>query len=179
MKITTNNLNNPPHFFFMEELIIVDEEDNVIGYKKRGTLSQEDIYRVAALWIESFDGKKVLLAKRALTKKKDPSLWGPAVAGTIEKGESYESNMIKETQEEIGLADISFKKFIKQRSIFPHNHFVQWFVFKIDKPLDFFNFNREEVAEIKWFTKKELFKLVEKDSKELIESLKYFIKKLL
>ncbi len=31
-------------------------------------------------------------------------MWGSAVAGTVEKGEDYESNIYKETEEEIGLA---------------------------------------------------------------------------
>lgn len=158
------------------EIQIVDEEDNVIGHKKRGTLSQKDIYRVAALWIESFDGKKVLLAKRALTKKKDPGLWGPAVAGTIEKGESYESNIIKETQEEIGLANILFKKFIKQRSIFPHNRFVQWFLLRTNKSLKDFKIQKEEVAEIKWFSKEELTQRIIKEPSKFIKSLKSLMK---
>ena len=32
-----------------------------------------------------------------------PEVWGPAVSGTNEEGETYDSNIIKEAQEEIGL----------------------------------------------------------------------------
>lgn len=161
----------------MENLIIVNDKDEIIGHKKRGTLNQKDIYRVFALWIEN--SREILLARRALTKKKDPGLLGPAVAGTIEKGESYESNIIKESKEELGLINILLKKFIKTRVIYPHNHFTQWFLLKIDKDIKDFKIQEEEVAEIKWFTKEELFKLVEEDSKELIKSLKLFVKNLL
>lgn len=157
------------------EIPIVNEKDEIINYKERETLSQEDVYRVSALWIENSQGE-ILLAKRALTKKKDPGLWGPAVAGTNDKGETYESNIIKESEEELKLINISPEKFVKTRVVLPHNHFTQWFFLKLDKPLDFFKIRKEEVAEIKWFPKQELFKLVEENSKELIKSLKLFVK---
>ncbi len=162
----------------MEETTIVNEEDKVIGYKKRGTLLPTDIYRVSALWIENNQGE-ILLARRAFTKKKDPGLWGPAVAGTVEKGENYESNIIKETEEELGLANVSLKKWIKNRVSSPHNHFTQFFKLKTNMSVKDFKIQEDEVAEIKWFTKKELLELVEKDSHELIPSLKKFIRKFL
>jgi len=160
----------------MEEIKIVNENDQVIGYKKRGTLDQKDIYRTAALWIENSKGE-ILLVKRALTKKRSPGLWGPAVAGTIEKDESYESNIIKEMQEELGLSNIFPKKFAKTRVIYPHNHFTQWFLLKIDKEVKDFKINKDEVEEIEWFSREELFNSVKEDSKELIKSLKIFIRK--
>jgi NADH pyrophosphatase NudC (nudix superfamily) len=41
------------------------------------------------------------LTQRAATKKNDPDKRTSAVAGTVEKGETFETNIIKETQEEI------------------------------------------------------------------------------
>jgi isopentenyldiphosphate isomerase len=158
------------------EMQIVNEKDEIIGYKKRGTLNPEDIYRVSALWIKN-SKEKFLLAKRVLTKKRDPGLWGPAVAGTVEKGETYEANIIKESKEELGLTNIHPKKFVKTRVIHPHNHFTQWFLLKLDKEIKDFKIQKDEVAKIKWVSKKELFKLINKDSKELIKSLKLFVKK--
>lgn len=158
----------------MEQIIIVNEEDEIIRYKVRGTLTQKDIYRVSALWIENSKGE-VLLARRALTKKKDPGMWGPAVAGTVDKGESYDFNIIKEAKEELGLETINPKKWIKKRVKFPHNHFTQWYFLEIDKPLSYFKIQKEEVAEIKWFDKKELAEMIKKNDSNFIESLKYFI----
>lgn len=45
-------------------IIIVNDRDEIIGYKERGTLAQQDIYRVSALWIKNPLGN-ILLAKRA------------------------------------------------------------------------------------------------------------------
>lgn len=158
----------------MEKITIVNEEDEIIDYKERGTLTDDEIYRVSALWIEN-DKEQVLLAKRAFNKKKDPGMWGPAVAGTVEEGETYESNIIKEADEELGLQNIQVNKGPKNRVKHSHNHFTQVFLLKLNKSLEYFKINKEEVAEIKWFDKNELIDLAKKDEPTLIKSLKQFI----
>ena len=72
------------------KIILVNENDEIIGYKERGTLDKEDIYRVSALWIQNSKGE-ILLAQRSFNKNNNPRKWGPAVAGTNDEGESYES----------------------------------------------------------------------------------------
>ena len=84
---------------------VVNQQDEIIGYKEKSLITTDDIYRVSALWITDTTGR-ILLAKRAFTKSRHPGLWGPAVAGTVEEGETYESNIIKEAEEEIGLKNI-------------------------------------------------------------------------
>ena len=154
----------------MVKIIIVDDNDDIVGYKERGALSQKDIYRVAALWIINNNGE-ILLARRAYSKKKDPGMWGPAVAGTIEEGETYESNIVKEAKEELGLTNLDkLNKGEKRRVKTPHNHFTQWFILRVEKPT--FEIDKEEVAEIKWFTKKELIELIRDYPKEVVNSMK-------
>ena len=142
------------------KIAIVNNKDEVIGFKERGYLdNSRDIYRVSALWITNTRGE-VLLAKRAFTKKQNPGKWGPAVAGTVEEGESYESNILKESGEEIGLKNIKPKKAIKEFVNGKHKHFTQWFFLKSDIKLNDLNVNTEEVAEVKWFEMEEVFKLI-------------------
>ena len=107
-------------------IIIVNDQDEIMGHKERGTLVSEDIYRVAGLWVTNSNGN-ILLAQRQLGKRNDPGKWGPAVAGTVDEGETYESNIIKEAEEEIGLEDISPTKSKKRRYTGEHNYFCQWF----------------------------------------------------
>lgn len=84
--------------------VIVNENDEIIGHKLREEVDpKNDIYRVSALWVTNSAGD-VLIAQRKLTKKHAPGKWEPAVAGTVEKGETDESNIYKEAQEEIGLS---------------------------------------------------------------------------
>ena len=139
-------------------ITIVNDQDEVIGYKERGTIELQDIYRVSALWITNSKGD-VLLAQRQLSKRHHPGMWGPAVAGTVDEGESYDDNIVKEAEEEIGLENIQPRKSIKQRVTLAtgdHNHFTQWYTLVVDKPAEDFVAQEEEVAQVKWFSRNEL-----------------------
>ena len=155
-----------------KRIVIVDENDEVIGYKERETLiPEQDIYRVSALWVRNKQGD-ILLAQRAFSKRHDPGKWGPAVAGTVEEGETYESNIRKEAEEEIGLTGYEFKKAIKTRSPgTPHNHFTQWFTLTIDEPADFFTIQEDEVADIRWFSEKELREEFDRYPEKFLKSM--------
>lgn len=149
---------------------IVDEDDNVIAQKERVDIKQEDIYRVAALWLTNSKGD-ILLAKRALTKKNDPGKWGPAVAGTVEEGETYRANIIKETGEEIGLYNISPIEGPKIRVKGVHNYFDQWFLLTTDLDISAFTIQEKEVAEIKWFSPGELKGWLQKSPEQFLRGM--------
>jgi len=142
--------------------IIVDENDNPIGLKYRSELDPlQDIYRVSGVWITNSKGE-VLIAQRKLTKKKDPGLWSTAVVGTIEEGETYESNAYKESAEELGLQDITLELGPKTFFNSPNKFFGQLFFCKVDKPAKDFVIQEEEVEQIVWIN----FETLKKDVKE-------------
>jgi len=157
-------------------IIIVDENDEIIGYKARGTLKSEDIYRVSYLWLTNTKGQ-VLLARRAFTKSHHPGKWGPAVAGTIEEGETYDSNIIKEAEEELGLKGFKFTKGIKQRKPGKYDYFSQQYLLTADIEIDQFKVQEEEVAEIKWFSKAELASELKRKPDEFLKSMKKFLER--
>ncbi|HET7528782.1 MAG TPA: NUDIX domain-containing protein [Candidatus Saccharimonadales bacterium] len=129
---------------------IVDKNDNLIGAKERTAVDySKDIYRISALWLTNSKGE-ILLAQRQLTKDKDPGLWGPAAVGTLDEGETYESNMQKEAKEEICLTGIKFKIGPKVFVQKPRFHFCQWYFAVCDWPVDKFKIQKEEVAQLKW-----------------------------
>lgn len=137
---------------------IVDENDNIVGIansKEEIDSSPELIYRVSSLWITNSKGE-ILLARRAFNKSHDPGVWGPAVAGTVEDGETYEENIIKEAKEELGIANIKPIPDLKLRNKRKYNYFVQRFNLVLDKDVSEFKIQKNEVAEIKWFTKDKL-----------------------
>lgn len=158
-----------------QKVIVVDEDDNIIGHKIAGSLGKDDIYRVSALWITNSKGD-ILLAKRSFKKKQHPGKWGPAVAGTVDEGETYEQNMIKEAEEEIGLKGASFQKGPKVRVSGEFNYFTQWYFFQTDQPLSAFTIQEEEVEEIRWFSRKELLRELSDNPQEFLESTAKWVK---
>ena len=156
------------------KIVIVDENDNVIGNKSRDLVDKEKLrYRVTGLWIKNSNGES-LLARRAYTKTHYPGKWGPAVGGTVDEGESYEDNMIKEAEEELGLQNIKLEKSSKTQTSGEYNHFTQWFISIIDKPSKDFKIQEEEVVEVKWFSKEEFLEQLENNPKEFVPKMKEY-----
>jgi len=146
----------------MEDIqIIVDENDVVIDYKARKDIISDDIYRVSCLWItnSSWD---ILLALRGFLKNNNPGMWWSAVAGTVEKWESYEENIYKEAEEEIGLKEIKLVEWKKVRHTWQHNFFCQWYTLNIDKNISEFTKEEEQVEAIRWFSQAEIKNLIQK-----------------
>lgn len=158
-------------------IVIVNEQDEIIGHKERGTLVQGDIYRVSALWVKNSNGD-ILLAQRAFTKSHDPGKWGPAVAGTVDEGETYEQNIIKETDEEIGLKKITPIPGPKVRASGEYNYFNQWYTLVVDKPAKDFTLQEEEVEQVKWLSRSELEKELRKHPEKYLTGLKWSLENL-
>ena len=128
----------------------MDDDDKIIGFKNRDEIDyKNDIYRVSALWLVNSEGE-ILLAQRHRNKDKDPGVWGPAVSGTVEEGETYYENIVKEAAEEIGLTGVEFVEGPKQRIYEPRNFFTQWYVATVEKPEGSFIIKEEEVEKIAW-----------------------------
>jgi isopentenyldiphosphate isomerase len=154
---------------------IVNEQDEIIEYIERDDYNSRGIRRVTGLWVTSPEGD-ILLARRALTKKHHPGVWGPAVSGTVEEGETYESNIIKEAEEEIGLTNFTPIIGLKNRrsTDLGHGFWGQWFTAVIPKDYPLKK-QDEEVEELRWFTKSELDNFIKDLPKEFLMNLEEYI----
>lgn len=151
---------------------LVNDQDELIGVKERSELNYTtDIYRVSALWLTNSKGQS-LLAKRASTKDKDPNKWGPAVAGTIDEGETYDQNIYKEAMEEIGLEGVEFTKAVKLRSTSPRQSFTQWYTVELDRDVDSFTRQVEEVDALEWVDTEQLKSELETNPDKYIPNMK-------
>lgn len=154
-----------------QKIVIVDEFDTPIGSKYRDEVDySKDIYRAAGVWIVN-SKNEVLIAQRKLTKDKDPGMWGPAAAGTVEEGETYESNAYKEAEEELGLTGVAFELGPKQYSEHPRRYFGQWFICRIDKPVEDFVLQEEEVERVAWIDRATLERDVREYPEKYVPSL--------
>ncbi len=139
-------------------IVIVNENDEEIGVKEAKDRLPDDIYRSSSLWLTNEEGH-VLMAQRSFSKTNSPGLWGPAASGTVEEGETYETNIVKEIEEEIGLS-IPLTELIKGPKIrtaeIARVFFNQWYLYTCNKPANLFVLQKEEVEQVAWFTPKEL-----------------------
>lgn len=157
-----------------DKIIIVNENDEIIGFKERRDLDiKKDLFRISALIVYNSKGE-LLLAKRKSNKKLDASKWGPSVTGTNDKNESYESNIFKESLEEINLnlSKFELKKSVKIKNKGYGIFFVQWFLVKVDENLDFFKKQDSEVDELKWVSIVDFEEELEKFPKKFTTSIK-------
>src|SRR3989344_2722869 len=138
-----------------KRIIIVDQNDNPIGFTDKNGKVLGELFRCSALWVTNADGL-VLLARRSANKMRSPLRWGPAVVGTLEEGDDYYSNIIKETEEELGLRNIEPRKGPKKLISGVRNYFCQFYTLEVNGTTNLFSPNPDEVAEIRWFTKKEI-----------------------
>ncbi len=157
---------------------IVNEQDEIIGVKERSEIDHTtDIYRVSALWLTNSLGQ-ALLAKRAMTKRHDPGVWGPAVAGTIEEGETYESNIYKEAEEEIGLTDVEFAKGKKILVNDGHHYFAQWFFGVATREIADFSRQVEEVDELAWVDTEQIKQDIQENPDKYISAMPIIVSEL-
>lgn len=130
--------------------IIVDKNDSVIGSRESEDIDfPNEIYRVSALWLWNSKGE-VLIAQRKKIKGNDAGKWGPTVAGTVEEGESYEQNIIKETEEEIGVTGLDILPDKKQYVSGSRNYFTQFYTATLDRPAEEFTLQADEVESVRW-----------------------------
>ena len=154
---------------------IVNEQDEVISYKEKKDLLPTDRNRDTGLFVVN-EKKEILLAKRSANKKLYPNRWSVAVSGTVEEGETYKSNIIKEAIEEIGLKDIKpvfLFKYLKENEVKRISG-----VFKVNVSSNYnFILEPKEVSEIRWFSDKELEKLFKLNKKMFTPNFPDYYKK--
>ena len=161
------------------EEVIVDTNDNIISLKPRGEITKADIYRVSVLWVTN-KNNQILLSRRALNKSHDPGRWEPAVAGTIENNETYLENILKEAKEEINLI-LSEDEVKIGPKLFLHNtsgwqFFCQIFLYQTDKNISYFKLQSEEVMDIKWFDKEQIFNMMITEKNLIVSNMGTIIK---
>ncbi len=110
------------------------------------------------IWLFTKD-KKILLQKRALTKKVFPGLWDISVAGHIAAGETILTSAKREVFEEIGLtlSDNELIKIgtrihqVKHKNGIQDNEHHHVFIAELKVPVDELKIQKEEVDGIQLF----------------------------
>lgn len=145
----------------MDELIDILTPDGKITGKtalKSEAHKNGWFHATVHIWLFTAD-KKILLQKRALTKKVFPGLWDISVAGHIGAGEKILTSAKREVFEEIGL-ELEEKEFIKigtrvhqvsHKNGIQDNEHHHVFIAELKVSVDELTIQEEEVADIKLF----------------------------
>ncbi len=108
---------------------------------------------------------KALFQKRANNKDLYPDMWDISVGGHIMSGESDHEAVKRELMEELGIHFDNFEFIKKYKEELNNNdidskEIVSLFIMYLDDNVDNFKLQKDEVADIKWLTKKEIEKLI-------------------
>ncbi|REH47429.1 isopentenyldiphosphate isomerase [Tenacibaculum gallaicum] len=146
----------------MDELIdIVDENGNYTGKTclKSEAHKKGYFHPTIHVWLYTSD-YKILLQKRALTKKVFPGLWDISVAGHIAAGEDIKTAATREIKEEIGFDILpeDLDKIGARKHMVNHpngiidNEFHHVFIAELTTPIEELTLQQEEVAALKLFS---------------------------
>ena len=124
-------------------------------------------HRAVIMFVINKEGK-VLLQKRSANKKMWPNLWDITSGGHVLAGELSYQAVIREAREELNL-DVKKEELtyvgcftsedVKSNII--NRHFNDFFIVEKDINIEDITLQKEEVQDIKWFTKEEIFKKVD------------------
>jgi isopentenyldiphosphate isomerase len=145
----------------MDELIdILDAEGNPTGQSCLKSIAHQKglFHATVHIWLYTKD-EKVLLQKRAATKKVFPNLWDISVAGHIGAGEGILDTAVREVFEEIGLSlqkedliKIGTRKHqVAHDNGIQDNEFHHVFIAELKVPVETLEVQEEEVAGLKLF----------------------------
>lgn len=156
---------------------VVDENDTIVWYKERREDIDpvEEFYRITALRLTNSQWE-ILIAQRSHNKRLAPGKRWPAVAGTVEQGESYEANIIKEMREEIWLKDVKLIIGPKYKHEWTgNNHFTQRFFGTVDMDISLFTKEEDSVEAIRRISKEELQKDIATHPENYIINMKKYV----
>ena len=130
----------------------------------------------------------VLLQKRSLNKKLWPDKWDVTVGGHVESGEFGLQTIIRECKEELGI-DVTEKEVrylvsstsVYENDDFHNKHYDECYLIVKDIDISKLQLQKEEVSEVKYFSKDELLKRINNNYDGLTEKTVswHFLKKIL
>lgn len=139
-----------------ELLVVVDENDNELDFQPRKRTHQDKLlHRTISVSVYNDHGA-ILLQKRSSKKDNNPGKWANAVGGHVTKGKNYDQTAMEEVAEELGISPRL--TLIKKMKINDPAHTTMTCIYKTTANGPF-NFNKEEIEEIKFFSKENLQKI--------------------
>lgn len=151
----------------MELLDIVDENNELTGEVEERTIAHRDglWHRHVSCFIMNLKGE-ILLQKRSSDRDRNPNMWAKT-GGHIASLETVKEALLREINEELGINPE--EKNLEFTSVYKNNDtkkrgFCYEYIVIVDKTIDEYRIQKEELSEVKYFTIEEIEQRVkEKD----------------
>lgn len=165
----------------MDELVeVLTEDGNLIGERINKISAHKNgiCHGISAVALIDNNGR-LLIQKRADTKKDEPNKWDLSGAGHIDVDETPEETAVREIHEELGikveknklkLIDTYLNKVKLNEEIYI-NHFTYLFLVQKDISVDDVVMQKSEVSSIMFVNKKEYINLL--NNGDMVEAIKY------
>ena len=149
-----------------ESIIFVDENDIPIGSGTREEAWVKGIYvRIVRAVLKDENGR-ILSQRRSLDKKSYPNRWTDSASGHVDEGDTYNSAINRELEEELGLdTELTFlgkfasKDTIDDKTILEFNAVYE---VRVDSSIQL-KLQQSEVSDTKWYELSELKQLMQED----------------
>ena len=82
---------------------VVNERDEVVGRQTRREVHRLGLMHRATHVLVFNKRGQIFLQKRSMKKDRQPGMWDSSASGHVETGEDYDSCVVRELQEELGL----------------------------------------------------------------------------
>jgi 8-oxo-dGTP pyrophosphatase MutT (NUDIX family) len=130
--------------------------------------------KAAVLWIVN-EEHEILLAQRAHHKAQDPGVWGTAAAGKLEPGETFDDAVVRETEEELGLATTDYTPHFLFEKDFAHpdgepRKFGIYYAVLPKSKSALIHVDVNEVAGFAWYTLEAIEEKMQSSAGELVPS---------
>lgn len=122
------------------------------------------------------DKQNILLQKRSKNKKMWPNLWDVTAGGHVDSGEFGRQALIREVKEELGIQildnDVKYllgSTSINEKGDIVNKHYNECYLITKNVNISDIVLQKEEVEEVKYFSKDELLKRIENNYEGLTD----------
>lgn len=151
---------------------VVDERNVVVGTELRSIVHREGLLHRAVHLLVFNQAGELFLQKRSMSKDVSPGLWDSSASGHLDAGERYESAVVREAWEEIGIVmgEVPAEVLRVDACRETGNEFVRVYQAASEGP---FVLHPEEIERGEWFKRAELEALLEAHEAEFAPSFVY------
>jgi isopentenyldiphosphate isomerase len=145
---------------------VVNERDEVIGRKPRSEVHRLGLlHRAVHVLVFNLRGE-IFLQKRSMTKDREAGKWDSSTSGHVDSGEDYDTCVVRELREEIGLSLSSPPKRLFKIAACPQTdrEFVWVYRCESEGP---FRLHPDEIECGDWFTPEKVMRWIAEKPEEL------------